>query len=65
MYSFWEYFWAFFILGVFTVPLVVVIAIKLSFFGMAIMGAMFGFSKTSNEGRVSVRVKYYDEDEDE
>lgn len=64
MYDFWDYFWGFLILAVFTLPIVAVVAIKLSFFGMAIFGAMFGFSKTSDEGRVSVRVKYYDEDED-
>lgn len=64
MYDFWDYFWGAVVLAVFTLPLVAVVLIKLTFFGMAIMGALFGFSKTSDEGRVSVRVKYYDEDED-
>lgn len=64
MYTFADYFWSFLLLGVFTVPIIAVILIKLSFFGMAIMGAMFGFAKGSGEGTVRVKVRYYDEDED-
>lgn len=64
MYDFWDYFWGYLLLSAFVLPLVAVIVIKVAFLAMAIMGGMFGFSKTSDEGVVNVRVRYYDEDED-